>query len=145
MPSRRETLHAGIAALFADALSDCLVQRNTDAPTDWESITESRVLIVRDGGFRRDVITGRTMWTYLPVVEGHIRADDAESLGAPSDALLEEVIALLDDDPTLGGVCDDCALEMEDQPDVNHDVPNAGSMLSWALTLEVEIEQRTES
>lgn len=145
MPSPRAALNAGLAVLLRDEIADCLVLEDADVPNDWESIAETRVLIVRGGGFTRRVITGCITWTHQPTIEGHVRADKAEDLADPSDALLTEVIALLDADDTLGGLCDAIALGMEEAPDINTTQPASGSAMAWALQLEVEIEERTES
>ncbi len=142
----REAIHAALEALLKAKLVHCDVERNTGIPTDWDSMTHDRKVIIRDGRFRRDrVTTGNAMWTFLPRIEGHVRASSAAELGALSNALLGEVCTALEEDLTLGGACDDLEFEMsEDGMDLNTE-PEAGPLLAWELVVAAELEQRTDS
>lgn len=148
MSNRRHDIHDVLLARLRDAAAgDTRVRGNADTPNDWdaEEMADVRhVLIVRHGGFTRRVITGKIDWFHAPVIEGHTRAGSDEALGAPSNALLDTVIALLDDDPTLGGICEDVSLEIDEDPELNVE-PDAGSMLAWKLKLGVHVEELIES
>ena len=142
---QRELVHATLATLLAAALDDCRVERNTDAPTDWETIAETRVVIIRDGGFvPKGERTGQTIWIFVPVIEGHVRGATAAELGARSNTLLVEVAQVLEDHPTLDGACEDLTYQMPDTPELNIE-PTVGSLLAWQLAVAAEVEQRTAS
>lgn len=151
MGNGREALHAGLETLLRNGLAATrLVERNTDVPTDWESLLATdpdveAVVIVRDGNFTRVRRAGQTLWTHRPAIEGHVRALGETQIGTTSDALLNEVVALLDDDDTLGGLCIEHEIEMPDEPDLNTEVPSAGSLLGWRLVIEATVSQTTDS
>ncbi len=151
MGNGREALHAGLETLLRNELvSTRLVERNTDVPDDWETIlaehpgTEA-IVIVRDGRWSRALRAGQTIWTHTPTIEGHVRRVGDTQIGTTSDTLLSEVVAIFDADDTLGGLCIEHELAMPEDPELNTEVPSAGSLMGWRIEVAAQVEETTDS
>lgn len=151
MSNNRHAIHAELVARLEAATAaagDVVVRSNADTPNDWDAaamVDIRRVLVVRHGGFTRRRITGKTDWFHEPSIEGHTRAASDAELGEPSNALLDAVVAVIDADPTLGGLCERLDCDMPNEPEPNVAELAAGSMLTWRLNLTAHVEERTES
>lgn len=120
MSTRREQMHVAVLAALG-TITDCTVFRNRDLPVAWDGITTNRVVILRDGGHVAESRALATEYRFLPTVEGHVRADDAETLGTLLDVLWGDVIRVVTADHQLGGVSESVDVGAMEEPEINRD------------------------
>jgi hypothetical protein len=102
--SKAEQVLNALKALL-ETSSDAVVARNSVLP---EKITDGGLIILRDGdpgepeqplgGF------GSTYYQHVVEIEVYVEEGDAAARDAAFDALLQQIGAVLEADPTLGGL-----------------------------------------
>ena len=102
--SKAEQVLEGLRAAL-ETVSDAVVQRNTVLP---EKIPDGGLIILRDGdpGEPEQALGGfeSTYYQHAVEMEVYVEDGDAAARDAAFDALLQQIGAALETDPTLGGL-----------------------------------------
>jgi hypothetical protein len=102
--SKTEQVLDALKALL-ETVSDAVIQRNSVLP---EKVPSGGLIILRDGdpGEPEEALGGfgSTYYQHAVEVEVYVEDADAAARDAAFDALLQEIGAVLEADPTLGGL-----------------------------------------
>jgi hypothetical protein len=100
--SKAEQVLDALKALL-QTVPDASVERNSVLP---EKIPDAGLIILRDGdpGEPEEALGGSTYYQHAVEIEVYLEQGDATTLDVAFDALLQQIGAVLEADPTLGGL-----------------------------------------
>jgi hypothetical protein len=135
--SKAEQVLDALKALL-ETVPEAVVERNSALP---EKIPDGGLIILRDGdpGEPEQALGGNAYYQHAVDIEVYVEESDAVARDAAFDALLQQIGAALEADPTLGGL----AFGMTyGRPETSIEaVP--GAPASKIATLSVEIDYET--
>ena len=141
MPSKTEQMLTALTERLRE-MSKVKVERNTAAP---EKIPVGGLIVLRDGdpGEPEQALggIGSVYYAHTVEIEVHVEAADAGKRDAAFDALVQEIGAVLDGDPTLDGLAFGMTYA---QPEIDTEAV-AGAPAIKTGTIEVIVEYETET
>jgi hypothetical protein len=142
MPASKAELVLNALTALLQTVPDASVQRNSMLP---EKIPDGGLIILRDGdpGEPEQVLGGfgSTYYQHAVEIEVYVEEGNAAARDAAFDALLQEIGAALEADPTLGGLA--FGLTYGRPEPAIEAVPGAPAIKSGTLIMTIEYETET--